>query len=183
MNQGIARIDSDPPPPGGEGEYDAPTKVGPMSAVAVAKMMKEAESHAVNEAGPRSGVRPSWPGLQAKDDGHEMPVLGFEEEPLEPTVVNPLASPPDLVEAIVTLEDADLEVQAPSLPPPLPKKVATSVPATNSARWQPPRRAAFPEWIDRIAEPVVRNDRRRGLLIAAGGCVAILALIVWWLCG
>jgi hypothetical protein len=174
-----------------------------MSAGAIAKLMREAESQ-TSDAAPRSGIRPSWPAIERKDDA--MPVLGFDEEPLEPTVVNNLASGFDavnvsarpqtsaslvdaIVDEMVTLEDGDLEVQSPSCPPPLParalsrppKSDASAIPPTNS-RWQRPRRAAFPECIERMAEPAVRDRRRRDLLIAAGGAVAVLALLVWWLC-
>jgi hypothetical protein len=135
-----------------------------MSAGAVAKLMHEADAK-IADALPPSGMRRSAPfGLTAP------PVLDHEDDDsFEPTVVD--------LDAMVCLDDADLEVVAPSLPPPLPTRASRPAP-----RWQP-RPAAFPEWLASVAaEPMVSKDRKRAIVIAAGACAASITLLVWWLC-
>jgi hypothetical protein len=55
---GIYRVDTIPPPEGEDDAYSAPTRVGPMAAAAVEKMMADAERHAATPRPPPSGVRP-----------------------------------------------------------------------------------------------------------------------------
>jgi hypothetical protein len=91
----IYKAETDPPPPGEDDAYAAPTRVGPMSNAAIAKLMVEAEKSAApprstTSSGIRAALRLSEPpssGLRSFPPP-ALPSLSFEEDTFDPTVLN-----------------------------------------------------------------------------------------------
>jgi hypothetical protein len=118
----IYRVDTEPPPPGEDSAYSAPTKVGPMSHAVIDKLMREAEQHGIVmpatqsgvrpaigkeptvEPPPRSGLKPSkGHGGQGADQRPALPVLydyeSDDESEFDPTKVNDSVQAPPAVAA------------------------------------------------------------------------------------
>jgi hypothetical protein len=174
----LPEVRTDPPPPGEDDPYDAATRVGPMSANAIAKMMRDTEVPA--SSGLRSSSLPRNTPVPAV--APDVSAL-FNEAPGGPQESDTGIRD----ERARDLQDLQKRASPATSTAPSPPGAATTTSAPPPAGAAPRAPIPFPEWLQTSThdEEEDRNAERRQLLFRGVALAVVVALvtglIVWWL--